>query len=134
MWNFKAPEGTGDTHYSIMRGSNANLEILQTEEENYIPTLYVNPNQDFDATALQNAVNSLAKQYPGIELIEKGNRWVVRIPKELREGHEAHFAQVTRRFIQFYKNLKIPDWEITNLLTKYYLTTSALELAQNATK
>ena len=56
------------------------------------------------------------------------------LPKELREGHEAHFAQVTRRFIQFYKNLKIPDWEITNLLTKYYLTTSALELAQNATK
>ncbi|MDA8948530.1 oxidoreductase [Flavobacteriaceae bacterium] len=131
MWNFKAPEGTGDTHYSIMRGSKANLEILQTEEENYIPTLYVNPNQGFDPTALQNAVNSLAKNYPGLELIEKENRWEVRIPKKLREGHEAHFAQVTKRFIQFYKNREIPDWEITNMLTKYYLTTSALEIAQN---
>ena len=25
IWNYKAPEGTGDTHYSIMRGTKANL-------------------------------------------------------------------------------------------------------------
>jgi hypothetical protein len=49
---------------------------------------------------------------------------------ELREGHEAHFAQVTRRYIEFYKKQEIPNWEITNMLTKYHLTTSALELAQ----
>ena len=42
----------------------------------------------------------------------------------------AHFAQVTRRFIEFYKKQKIPNWEITNMLTKYHLTTTALELAQ----
>ncbi len=27
IWNYKAPEGAGDTHYSIMRGTNANLII-----------------------------------------------------------------------------------------------------------
>lgn len=42
----------------------------------------------------------------------------------------AHFAQVTRRFIEFYKKQKIPNWEITNMLTKYHLTTTALGLAQ----
>ena len=130
LWNFIAPEGTGDTHYSIMRGSKATLEILQTQEENYIPTLYVNPNQDFDFKALQKIVHRLDKEYPGIMLIKKQDRWEVRIPDELREGHEAHFAQVTKRFIEFYKNQKIPAWEITNMLTKYHLTTRALEFAQ----
>ena len=42
----------------------------------------------------------------------------------------AHFAQVTRRFIEFYKKQKIPNWEITNMLTKYHLTTTTLGLAQ----
>ena len=131
IWNFKAPEGTGDTHYSIMRGSQADLEILQTAEENYIPTLYINPHEGFDLNALKEAVQSLAQTYPGIQLVSKENRWELFIPKELREGHEAHFAQVTRRFIEFYKDQKIPDWEITNMLTKYHLTTLALELAKS---
>ena len=34
-WRYKAPEGTGDTHYSIMRGTKANLVIRQGEEEEY---------------------------------------------------------------------------------------------------
>jgi hypothetical protein len=130
IWNFKAPQGTGDTHYSIMRGSKADLEILQTAEENYTPTLYINPKEGFDTMALQKAVDSLKNTYPGIALVSKANRWEVSIPMELREGHEAHFAQVTRRYIEFYKKQKIPNWEITNMLTKYHLTTTALELAQ----
>ena len=32
IWNFQAPEGAGDTHYSIMRGSKCNLIIKQGEE------------------------------------------------------------------------------------------------------
>lgn len=130
IWNFKAPQGTGDTHYSIMRGSKADLEILQTAEENYTPTLYLNPKEGFDTMALQKAVDSLKNTYPGIALVSKANRWEVITPMELREGHEAHFAQVTRRYIEFYKKQKIPNWEITNMLTKYHLTTTALELAQ----
>ncbi len=29
LWNFEAPEGAGDTHFSVMRGSKANLVIRQ---------------------------------------------------------------------------------------------------------
>ena len=29
LWNFEAPAGAGDTHYSVMRGSKANLVIRQ---------------------------------------------------------------------------------------------------------
>ena len=131
IWNFQAPKGTGDTHYSIMRGSKADLEILQTAEENYIPTLYINPHEGFEVGVLEEVVQSLEQKYPGINLVPKESRWELYIPEELREGHEAHFSQVTRRFIEFYKKQKIPDWEITNMLTKYHLTTRALELAQS---
>ena len=135
LWNFEAPTGTGDTHYSIMRGSKANLEIVQGAFENYVPTLYVNPTDSFDENALSDAIEALTKTYAGITLEKLDSRWRIHIPESLREGHEAHFAQVTRRFIQFYKDQKIPDWEITNMLSKYYLTTNALKLAQsNAAK
>ena len=33
IWNYEAPEGTGDTHYSMMRGSKVNLVIRQGETE-----------------------------------------------------------------------------------------------------
>ncbi len=39
VWNYKAPEGTGDTHYSLMRGTKASLIIKQGKEENFKPTL-----------------------------------------------------------------------------------------------
>ena len=34
-WAYKAPEGAGDTHYSIMRGTKANLIIRQGAEQQY---------------------------------------------------------------------------------------------------
>ena len=33
VWSYQAPEGTGDTHYSIMRGTKANLVIRQGAEQ-----------------------------------------------------------------------------------------------------
>lgn len=130
LWNYVAPEGTGDTHYSIMRGSKAHLEILQGKAQNYVPTLYINPVKALEESVLRDVFKTLIQTYPGVGFEKEGNSWKVLIPDALREGHEAHFAEVTRRFINFYQNNKIPDWEITNMLTKYHLTTSALTKAQ----
>jgi hypothetical protein len=33
IWNYEAPEGAADTHYSIMRGTNCNLTIEQGKKE-----------------------------------------------------------------------------------------------------
>ena len=40
-WNFAAPAGSGDTHYSLMRGRKADLVIRQGAEQNFKPVLYV---------------------------------------------------------------------------------------------
>ena len=43
-WQFEGPPGAGDTHFSIMRGTKANLMIQQGAEQKYKPVLYVERN------------------------------------------------------------------------------------------
>ncbi len=131
LWNYEAPNGGSDTHYSIMRGTNAHLVIVQDEEHKYTPTLYILPQKEIDESILQQAITSLKVTYPGIELTSTSNGWRVDIPNKLREGHEAHFAAVTKNFISYYQNQSIPQWERDNMITKYYLTTQALSQAKN---
>ncbi len=135
IWNFEAPQGTGDTHYSIMRGTVSNLEIRQGEQEKYTPTLYVTPadGQDLNAfaTNLENAVSQkLAAQYPGVTLNKIEDKlWVVNIPASHRVGHEAHFGQVTEKFLGYLASGQMPEWEVPNMIVKYYTTTEGMKAA-----
>ena len=49
VWNFEAPEGAGDTHYSVMKGSRSSIIIRQGKEQNYKPELYIEPVPEVDA-------------------------------------------------------------------------------------
>lgn len=135
IWNFEAPEGTGDTHYSIMRGTKCNLIIKQGEEEGYIPQLYVEAviDEGLDAFAeeLENAVSQqLDVKYPGIQLEKMDDKlWMVQIAEEHRVGHEAHFGQVTEKYLQFLADGKMPEWEVPNMIVKYYTTTEGMKEA-----
>jgi predicted dehydrogenase len=132
IWAYKAKDGTGDTHYSIMRGSKANLVIRQGEEQGFKPTLYIEPisNNAEYAKALTEKFLNLANQYPGIDLKKVSAGWEVVIPDTFKEGHEAHFSRVMENFITYLRDRKLPDWEVPNMITKYYTTTKALELAR----
>ena len=132
IWNYQAPEGTGDTHYSIMRGSMANLVIRQGKEENYIPTLYIESVSGAEISdAAASAVNqNLQAKYAGISLVPVADgKWKVDIPDKYRIGHEAHFGQVTEKFLEYLDEGKLPDWEVPNMIAKYYTTTAALTKA-----
>lgn len=133
VWNYKAPQGTGDTHYSIMRGTVSSLEIRQGVDEKYDPTLYIIAKEGTDlkafATNLENAVKNLPQAGLAIENVNS-TTWKVIVPEPLKIGHEAHFAQVTTRYLEYLKNGKLPDWEVPNMITKYYTTTLALKLAK----
>ena len=128
LWNYSATEG-GDTHYSIIRGTKANLEIRQGKEEKFIPQLYIKPN-NLTENELQKAFDSLKSKYAGINLKKHGNEWLVEIPDSYRTGHEAHFGEVMERFLDYKSKNKLPEWEVPNMLVKYYTTTKALELAK----
>ena len=135
IWNFQAPEGAKDTHYSIMRGTQCNLTIKQGEEEGYKPQLYIeaNPETDIKAFAgyLYNGVQGLASKYPGLEL-EKLNdtTWKLNIPEKFKVGHEAHFGQVTEKYLNYLVQGHLPEWEVPNMIVKYYTTTEGLKMAK----
>lgn len=130
-WEYEAPEGTADTHYSIMRGTKANLIIRQGAEENYKPVLYVKL-LDGQEEVLRNAINTvLQEKYPDIALSElKNGEYKIEVPDSYSVGHEAHFAQVTENYLEFFKKGEMPEWEVPNMIVKYFTTTKAFEVAQ----
>lgn len=126
-WNYKAPDGAGDTHYSLMRGTKAALFIRQGAAENYKPTLYIEPrekDQEFE-NKLNNAIANINKSFPGITLEQNSKGWKLLVPEKYNDGHEAHFAQVMNKYLEYLKHNNMPDWEVPNMLSKYYITTTA---------
>lgn len=122
-WNFEAPEGTGDTHFSVMRGTKASLVIRQGAAQNFKPALYIERNPSlpaakFDAAVLA-ALMSLQERYSGVGVRREGDVWAVTVPGEYDVGHEAHFAAVTNRYLSYLRGGTMPAWEVPNMLTKY---------------
>ena len=111
--------------------------IRQGEAQNYKPTLYIEPvggvTHEY-ASEIQKALGEVAREFPGITLRKTTNGWELLIPERYKEGHEAHFARVMDKFLEYYEQGNMPDWEVPNMIAKYYLTTTALELARNPRK
>ena len=131
IWNYTAPEGTGDTHQSIMRGTKSDLIIKQGADENFKPTLYINSkdNKGFESK-LNLSISELQVEFPGIKAEKISDKvWKILVPDLLKIGHEAHFGQVTNNFLKYFKKGKLPDWEIPNMKAKYYTTIEAYKLA-----
>jgi predicted dehydrogenase len=132
-WNYMAPSGAGDTHYSVMHGTKCDLVIKQGAEEKYLPTLYIENVKsmklnDF-TTALKQAISTLPFDSLQIESVGK-NALKINIPKKYRVSHEEHFGQVTAKFLEYMKDGKLPEWEVPGMITKYFTTTSALKKAR----
>ncbi len=47
-----------------------------------------------------------------------------------RVRHEEHFKHAAKQFFEYLANRNMPDWEISNTLAKYYVTTKAVEIAK----
>jgi len=132
-WAYQAPEGTGDTHYSVMRGTQARLIIRQGAEQQFKPTLYIESVNPQDASYENKVITqfkTIEATYPGVSLKKIKAGWEVIIPDRYKEGHEAHFAMVTGKFLDFLDKGNLPAWEVPNMIAKYYTTTTALEVAK----
>jgi predicted dehydrogenase len=132
-WNYKAPEGTGDTHNSVMRGTKANLVIRQGADQRYKPELYIEQTvgqSPLTEQVLQQQIEKLQAKYAGIAIKKVKGGWWVTIPDNFKEGHEAHFGRVMEKFLGYLKNKNMPAWEVPNMIAKYYTTTAALEMAK----
>ncbi|MFH0842310.1 MAG: putative oxidoreductase C-terminal domain-containing protein [Bacteroidota bacterium] len=131
-WDYQAPPGGGDTHYSVMHGTGCDLVIRQGAEENFLSTLYVENIKgknfgDFSLT-LKEILGTLPYDSLTAEQVN-GNTLKVSVPAKYRITHEEHFGQVTEKFLEYLESGKLPEWEIPGMLTKYHTTTSALKKA-----
>ncbi|HEY0109596.1 MAG TPA: putative oxidoreductase C-terminal domain-containing protein, partial [Fibrella sp.] len=134
IWAYAAPAGAGDTHYSIMRGTKANLVIRQGAVQNYKPTLYIEPVMGNNklAASLKDVLPAVQREFPGIDIKQMGNSFTVTVPEHYNEGHEAHFGRVMQNYLTYLKAGQLPAWEVPNMITKYYTTTQALALAKKS--
>jgi predicted dehydrogenase len=132
LWNWEAPQGTGDTHFAVYRGTRAKIEVRQGAEEKYRPELYVVSTDAKVKAALAQRIGELQARYPGIGLAERGAEdTLVTIPDSYRVGHEAHFAQVTRQFLAYLRDpASLPAWEKPNMLAKYFVATTGVRMSR----
>ena len=136
-WKYQAPQGGGDTHYSVMHGTKCDLIIKQGPEEKFLPTLYIAnikgvTMKDF-SSELKEVIKTLPYDSLQIEATDKATL-KINIPVKYMVSHEEHFGQVTAKFLEYLKASKLPEWEVPGMITKYYTTTAALKLAKEEIK
>ncbi|HEY3938813.1 MAG TPA: putative oxidoreductase C-terminal domain-containing protein [Bryobacteraceae bacterium] len=132
LWEWEAPEGTGDSYEATFRGSKSRIELRQGREERFVPELYIvaesSPHEVFEK--LRRKVSALNATYEGLAVEMAAGEAHLVIPERYRVGHEAHFAQVTRQFLEYVKAPRtMPAWEKANMLAKYFVTVKGVELA-----
>ncbi len=128
-WRPATPPGGNDLRNACAEGTKCTL-IISQEFGQTSPKLCVLKgekvtDQQFKIV-LQNAIGSLQNEYPGISLSGDGNPVQINIPSGLRSSHDPTF----KVFLGFLKNKDMPKWEVPNTLAKYYITTTALEMAK----
>ena len=134
-WNFASPSGAPDLMRAVFRGTRARVELRQDEADHFRPEIDVIANRPADQAevraALERKLESLQTRYPGLALADRQARLGVIIPERYRIGHEAHFAFLTRKYLEYVRNPEsLPSWEMPNMLAKYYVTTRGIELAR----
>lgn len=136
IWNYQAPEGSGDTFMSVIKGTKATLKTIQDKDHNFVKQLYIKKNEDVDShefsSNLQQTIDKIKVSYPFISTssTENNDEYIIQIPVSDRSGHESHFTQVAESFFGFLGNQDMPEWEKNNTLAKYYITTKAVAVAE----
>jgi predicted dehydrogenase len=135
IWNYEAPQGGGDAYSALIKGTHATVEIVQNKEENYIKQLYIEKEKATDRkvfeSALHTVIAELQKMVPSISSkpVTEG-RYQIIVPVEDRKGHEDYFGMVAKNYFEFLIAQNMPEWEISNMIAKYYITTTALDMAK----
>jgi len=134
LWNWESPAGM-DFHHAIYRGTKASVEVNQTVENMYRPELIVAPNWKETRAAVTAAVQTriarLQGTYPGVACETAGDELHITIPDRYRVGHEAHFGQVVAQYLEYLKSPKsVPAWERPNMLAKYFVTTTGVQMGR----
>lgn len=125
VWDWEAQPPAGDVYEASFAGSKARVEIRQGAAQKHVPELYIS---GADRAAIESRVAALQSRWPGVQAVAAGSEWHIAIPEKYRVGHEAHFAQVTNRFVDYVNAPEsMPAWEDAFMMAKYYVSTKGTE-------
>jgi hypothetical protein len=134
QWEYESPGALSDSYLVLYRGTRATLRVRQSNLENYVSEIDIIPNDEEQPAAFTAALNSKLKDLSGVYLnlsfrSDSGSIRVT-IPDELRVRGGSRFGQLVEQFLNYVRNPQaLPGWEAPNLLAKYYITTTAVRMA-----
>jgi predicted dehydrogenase len=131
-WQFEAPPGAGDSYFASYLGTRALIELQAGPKEHFIPEIYLTPAEAEPIAAwkanLNSVANQLQKEYPGLSIEKAGRSFHLLLPKTDRGGDG--LQKLFGEFVGFVRDRNtFPEFESGNLLAKYYVTTTAVALA-----
>ncbi len=132
-WQAVMPEGGNDLRSAYAEGTKATIFISQEYGQKQ-PALFIQKAENISDHEFQmhltRVLGRLLLGYPGLSIsVNDGQPAEIHIPEELLSGHDPTF----QIFLSYLVSGELPKWEVPNTLAKYYITTTALEMA-SATK
>ena len=125
-WNWTPESGSGDTFEAVYYGTKTDVVVRQDASTGFVKNIFLTNNSQ----STYNALKDILKKYPGVRAESLEHGIAVIVPMECRISHEDHFNMVASQFLKYVRGEeKMPLWEKSNTLTKYYITTKAVEMA-----
>ena len=133
VWGPREPAGSGDLHYSTVRGERGELQISHNALAGHEPELRVVPTGGGLREAdVQAAMESLQAEFAGLGVSRLGSDYSVHVPSAIRTSHESHFAMALEEFLDLVDRGG-PVRELrTRIRARHTLLARAYRVAENA--
>ena len=133
-WGQREPEGGGDAHRTVIRGTRATITQRRGPETGFRGELHVAPRKPgpgFEAR-LSEKLASLEAETPGLAHRPSARGHEIVIPAALLTPHEAHFAMVLDDFLDLLDAGVWPAALAARIRARYTLLARARERAEEA--
>jgi hypothetical protein len=132
-WGQREPDGGGDLHGAVVRGTHSVLEVEHGAHTGFVPQVYLTPRPGTDLEpALREAVVAWQGEFPGLAVKAAGGRWRFMTPHDLHTTHESHFARELARFLDCLDAGSWPADLQPRIRTRYRILAEACALAGDA--
>lgn len=133
-WHFEAAPGEQDSYFASYLGTRALIELRSGPKEKFVPEIYLTrsatePPATWEAS-VKSLVERLQKDYPDLSFEKEGPSMHLILPKANRDN--GGIQELFKEFAGYIRDWRtFPEFENSNLLAKYYVTTTAVALANS---